>query len=137
MSANNGRFRIALDVKLSEREHAVIVEITFHNDENVPKKLYFSNDSGKAEILGLKLFDGEKILEPVEVRHINLASSEISPIEILGNSSWTYDLVGEYKNKILRFRGGSYVIHPEKNYELTFSYQANKSEGFKWRSPAW
>jgi hypothetical protein len=129
----SGRFDILLEIK-KKGEKQIIFRINFNNPNDVMQNLYFSNKSRSAESLGLKiLLDGKRI-DPIEVNHVNLRDSEIKPVRIDAYSAWAYDLVSDYNNGLLRFKGAGYLLKPGKLYNISFSYEGMESNTVEFRA---
>jgi hypothetical protein len=133
VSQESGKFDILLEIE-KKGEEKIIFKINFNNLNDKMQNLYFSNKSRSAESLGLKiLLDGNRI-DPIEVNHVNLRDPEIKPVQIDAYSSWAYDLVSDYNNGLLRFKGAGYLLKPGKLYNISFSYEGMESNTVEFRA---
>ena len=112
-------------------------KVTFENDSPTPQILPLTQIRASAERIGLKVALGDMKLEPIEKVIVNLidkkkddvilAQGEIEELILSAN------IVKLGKTALgLKFRNATYLVEPELDYSVYFSWDQYKSNTIAW-----
>lgn len=102
--------------------------ITFTNTSLVAQEFSFSNQTRKAELLGLLILTslGQRVIPTHNLVIKPLESVADKPLLAAG-ACFTYVLSGNLTESGLEFPGARFELHKEETYQLQFRYAGQQS----------
>lgn len=125
---NNPATWLKIGLECQRQESKIELFITFTNTTAVAHDFSFSNQTHKAELLGLHIstLTGKRVI-PTHNLVIKPSKLITGAIILKAGASFPYTLTGELTNYGIEFPGAIFELTTGETYQLQFRYAGQKS----------